>query len=91
MSRGKFNRVAAFAHGGNDVEPSQSGMTLRDYFAAHAPEPSEAWISVQRWIDRNRNPHNEPHKPAPRDDFQLIAEYKFAHADAMLKAREATS
>jgi len=73
--------------GGDHVE----GMTLRDYFAAHAPEPSEAWISVQRGIDRNRNPHNEPHKPAPRDDFQLIAEYKFAHADAMVKAREAAS
>ena len=67
------------------------GMTLRDYFASKAPEPSEAWISVQRGIDRNRNPHNEPHKPAPRDDFQLIAEYKFAHADAMIKAREAAS
>jgi hypothetical protein len=66
-------------------------MTLRDYFASKSPEPSEAWISVQRGIDRNRNPHNEPHKPAPRDDFQLTAEYKFAHADAMLKAREATS
>ncbi|WP_407473497.1 hypothetical protein [Sulfitobacter sp. PM12] len=34
MSGGKVKWVAAFAHGGNDVEPSQSGMTLRDYFAA---------------------------------------------------------
>ena len=63
------------------------GMTLRDWFAGQASEPPESWISMQRGIDRNRNPYNEPHKPAPRDDFQLTAEWKFAHADAMLAAR----
>ena len=63
------------------------GMSLRDWFAGQAPEPPESWLHMQRGIDRNRNPHNEPHKPAPRDDFQLTAEWKFAIADAMLRAR----
>ena len=65
----------------------QDGMTLRDWFAGQASAPPESWLHMQRGIDRNRNPHNEPHKPAPRDDFQLTAEWKFAHADAMLAAR----
>ena len=64
-----------------------AGMSLRDWLAGQAPEPPESWLHMQRGIDRNRNPHNEPHKPAPRDDFQLTAEWKFAHADAMLRAR----
>ena len=74
---------------GPDFQPGYHGMTLRDYFAGQAPEPPESWLHMRRGIDRNRNPHNDPHKPAPRDDFQLTAEYKFAHADAMLAAREA--
>jgi hypothetical protein len=80
----------AFPYQESDARRSiQNGMTLRDYFAGQAPEPPESWLHMQRGIDRNRNPHNDPHKPAPRDDFQLTAKYKFAHADAMLAAREA--
>lgn len=63
------------------------GMSLRDYFAGQAPEPPEAWMHRQREVDRARNPHNEPHKPQPRSDFQLTAEWKYAHADAMIAAR----
>ena len=70
-----------------DTHDTWPGMTLRDWFAGQASEPPESWISLQRGIDRNRNPYNEPYKPAPRDDFQLTAEWKFAHADAMLAAR----
>ena len=50
------------------------GMSLRDWFASNAPEPSERWMQMMREIDRSKNPHNDAHKPAPRNDFQLIAE-----------------
>jgi len=86
VSGGKFNRVAAFAHGGNDLEPSQSGMTLRDYFAsgviaALVSGPDEALdIAEGETVDQAIARH-------------WLAEAKMAYliADAMLKAREATS
>ena len=77
----------AFPRPASDTSGAIIGMSLRDWFAGQAPEPPESWLHMQRGIDRNRNPHNEPHKPAPRDDFQLTAEWKFAHADAMIAAR----
>ena len=80
-----FPQFQAPVHGSYPVPVG--GMSLRDWFAGQAPEPPESWLHMQHAIDRNRNPHNEPHKPAPRDDFQLTAEWKFAHADAMLRAR----
>jgi hypothetical protein len=50
-----------------------SGMSLRDYFAAKA---MEAFISG--WIERNIYPPNDLD----------VAEHAYAMADAMLKARE---
>ena len=44
------------------------GMTLRDYFAAHAPNPPETW-------------------KAKKDEAANIIEWRWAYADAMLKAR----
>jgi hypothetical protein len=46
------------------------GMTLRDYFAAHAPEPYKNWHGGDRSIVD-------------------IVQWRWAYADAMLKAREA--
>jgi hypothetical protein len=63
-------------------------ITLRDYFAAHAPMPSDEQIVFEMQRDRNRNPHNEGHKPRLRERVNIIADLAFAYADAMLKARE---
>ena len=63
-------------------------MSLRDWFAGQAPNPPESWLNMMRGLDRNRNPHNDPHKPAPRDDVELIAIWKYRLADAMLEARK---
>jgi hypothetical protein len=64
------------------------GVSLRDWFASQASEPSADWISMQRQFDRNRNPHNDYHKPRLREEVELIAAYKYMIADAMLAERE---
>lgn len=67
------------------------GMTLRDYFAAHAPHPTEQQIASEMAYDRGRNPHNEPHRPYIRERCEIIADLMFNHADAMLKAGKVKS
>lgn len=65
------------------------GMSLRDYFAAHAPLPEPGEIEAQFKYDQARNPHNEPYhnKPKRRSRAEIIADLAYAHADALLKAR----
>ncbi len=60
-----------------DGSPWFEGMTLRDYFAIHGPEPSE-----QQVLDYFLNKQTL--------DIRLArAELRYLDADAMLKAREA--
>jgi hypothetical protein len=49
------------------------GMTLRDYIAAHAPEPPEDWWGPGMW----------------RGSAAGHALWRYQYADAMLAAREA--
>lgn len=63
-------------------------VSLRDFFAAHAPRPSDAEIDLEKHRDRNANPYNEHHKPRPRATREIIADLCFEYADAMLKARK---
>lgn len=82
-----FPMLTNIAH--NSDWATDCGMSLRDYFAAHAPEPSEDEIGRQVSIDRSRNPYNEgPPKPKIRERYEIIAYLKFRYADAMLKERE---
>lgn len=78
----------AFPVPGDQLHPQMNGMNLRDYFAAHAPEPSESEIDRAYKLDRMQNPYNEPHKPHPRTDLEIRAAYRFAYADAMVAARK---
>ena len=85
--------VAGCTDGGvyNTMEQSGGqlgGMTLRDWFATHAPEPPEWWLQTQRQHDHNRNPHNEDHKPPIRSDAEIDAAWRWTWADAMLAERE---
>jgi hypothetical protein len=82
-----FAALAATAMG--DVH-HQPGMSLRDYFAIHAPEPSSEAVNLQYNSDRMRNPHNDPHKPRIRSDLEIRAAIRYEYADALLKSREAT-
>lgn len=64
------------------------GMTLRDYFAIHAPKPEQSDIDLERQRDRNRNPHNDPYKPKLRSVMEIVSDLRFQFADSMLAARE---
>jgi hypothetical protein len=64
------------------------GMSLRDYFAAHAPQPTDALIMMERQSDRHRNPHNDSRKPKIRTETEIIASLKYEYADAMIAERE---
>lgn len=66
---------------------ANAGMSLRDYFAIRAPDPSNEEINMQMQFDISRNPHNDYHKAPRRSKFEIIAQHKFAYADAMIKAR----
>ena len=64
-------------------------MTLRDYFAVHAPTPSNEMIEQEMRCDRNRNPHNESHKPPLRSRTEIEVCLKYAYTDTMMRVRNA--
>ena len=64
------------------------GLSIRDWFAGQAPEPSPEYMDQQYRLDRARNPHNDSHKPQQRDTLTIKAQYRYAYADAMLSARQ---
>lgn len=77
--------IAAGGIGGTKYEyQDQLGMSLRDYFAAHAPD-APSWWNADYLIDW-RNKHGE--SPV-REGFNLamLSAWRFAYADAMLEAR----
>jgi hypothetical protein len=76
------------AIGDGDTQAFASGMTLRDWFAGNAPPPPADWMDTMRRSDQARNPHNEPHKPKIRSTVELIADWNFEYADAMIEARK---
>jgi hypothetical protein len=75
---------------GDDMNTPEYGMTMRDWFATFAPQPSDEAIKSQHDQDFYRNPHNEPYhnKPPRRSRERIIADLRYAFADAMLDARE---
>lgn len=77
-------RFDAFGHAD---DPQDQGMTLRDWFASTAPEPTLDAINTQQGFDRGRNPYNDAHKPPLRSREQIVAELRYRYADAMLAAR----
>jgi hypothetical protein len=62
----------------------EHGMTMREWYATFAPEPSEDRIKDAMEMDRLKNPHNDNYKPARRSYAEIVAELKFRYADAML-------
>ena len=64
--------------GDNSPEfPFYDGMTLRDWFAAHAPPIPELEALMHR--------HDDPEGSS--SSVQVDAAYRYRHADAMLAAR----
>ena len=71
-----------------DWETPVKGMSLRDWFATHAPEPSKEAVEVQMQSDHHRNPHGDSYKPKRRSTALIVAQLKYEYADAMLAARD---
>ena len=67
---------------------TSDGMTLRDWFATFAPEPTSEQITQAHERDCIVNPHNDTYKPQRRTVEEIIADIKFAYADAMLARRK---
>lgn len=63
----------------NDATGS-AGMTLRDYFAAHAPFTMQDASRV--WAE-----HGEGTKPTGRELMSALAGMRIAYADAMIAER----
>lgn len=70
----------AFPHQKEDGSPYW-GMTLRDYFAAHADIP---WNAVIETYEINRKKKN----PTVSEIAMYRSELKYIEADAMLAARD---
>lgn len=71
----------------SDKYDGVAGMSLRDWFAGQAPEPSLDYIAMQKAHDKNLNPYNDSHKPPLRTEFEIKAAYRYEYADAMLAER----
>ena len=74
----------------------QVGMTLREYFAAHAPQAPDQWLPRQPAPERPRD-FNSPTRTEEwvayhqaLSDWLLasLVEWRWTYADAMLAARE---
>lgn len=65
-----------------------NGMDLIDYFACRAPQPSNSEIEAQMRLDKNKNPHNEPHKPKLRSRTEIECCLRYKWASKMLEERE---
>lgn len=59
----------------NGYMKAVEGMTLRDYFAAHAPKPDEQWKQ------------NYCRERGYMSEAKMLADWNYEYADAMLKQR----
>ncbi len=59
-------------------------LTVLDYFAIHAPRPTDGEIKQVRERERMANPHNEPYankqKRHSELEIEVILRYQFAQA-----------
>lgn len=79
-----FSRPAVFTEVLGLASVEQDGMTLRDYFAAHAPI---TWQDAIEWLDTYGGEVVGPWHPERIMDTLVMLRNEYA--DAMLKAREA--
>ena len=90
MSNGQdpaFPTTRANADDGIGDRAAFPGMTLRDYFAAHAPAmPSDLAALAKEHADTD-NP-DKTHGEKCDVLLSIRAEWNYRYADAMLKARE---
>jgi len=73
---------------GKGVVNVADGMTLRDYFAVRAPEPTKDEIDLILRMEQQANPHGDSYKPRRRGVEEIKCALRYRFADAMLKARD---
>lgn len=64
------------------------GMSLRDYFAAHLPAPTDAEIKEVADSEQLANPHGDSYKPRRHSWREIKAALRYRNADDLLKARK---
>ena len=64
------------------------GMNLIDYFACHAPQPSNNEVENEMRLDQRNNPYNESGKPKLRDRKEIEISLRYKWASLMMKERE---
>lgn len=64
------------------------GISLRDYFAAHAPEPTDAQIKFVSTAEAAANPHGYEDKPTRHSHREIVAMLRYQWADDMIAARK---
>lgn len=82
-----FPFAAVFAPDGTGYSDGAPGMSLRDYFAIHAPEPTKEQIEQVGERERLANPHGDTYKPRRRGWTEIACSLRYEWADAMLAAR----
>lgn len=61
------------------------GMTLRDYFAAHAPTMPNSYIERFQRIEKNKDPYNEKGR---LEDIEILCKWRIKYANSMMEARK---
>lgn len=70
-------------YAGFDTENNE--IPLLAFFAAHAPAPSEAYISQEITQDKRINPYDERHLPRLRSRLEIEIDFKYIYAATMIK------
>lgn len=85
----EYTGFVRYANGSDGVvEVRHNGMSLRDYFIAHAPAEPQPWFEPVMTTLRPPNPGNMQNRWDYEYDKQRYIQWPAAWADAMLEARK---
>lgn len=62
-------------------------MSLFDWFATFAPEPTEEEVRRELLMDKSKNPHNEYNKPRRRSELEIKCDLRYEYAKNMVRAK----
>lgn len=82
-----FPLANQYTANGESICVGQSGMSLRDYIAIHAPEPAREDVHFVMQMEQQANPHNDSYKPRRRGEAEIRCALRYKFADAMLEER----
>ena len=74
-----------------DGPQRNEGISRREWYATHAPEPTASEIEFEGNRDRDANPHGDSYKPRRRGVLEIRCDLRFKYADAMIAASKRMS